>query len=270
MLGITFLDFSSLSKAQKLASCLSIPLLQNLPSESETKKYPFLLVLTEDRLELQATHSTNANNKKPLYVDFLDSSLIYRITHNSGKKQLIGKATGIKSDYKPFVLDATAGLGIDAMVLACLGCKVHMLERSPIIGALLQDGLERLEKTRQEKKASFLPPNFSLTLTIANSIDYIKCYSDTQKPDVIYLDPMYPERKKSALGKQQMRLIKKIVGEDEDAHELLKAALKLATKRVVVKRPRLAHPLASHRKPDLAFKGNSSRYDVYLANFELC
>lgn len=260
MIGVIYSDISLLSKTRKLAARLGLPLSNDSTSELEKQQHSFLLVVDKDRLELQATES----HQKPVYVDFLDSSLIFRITHNGGKKQLIGKAIGIKSNYKPYVLDATAGLGVDAMVIACLGCEVHMIERSPIIGALLADGLERLEKARQEKKVIFLPQNFSLKLTVADSIEYLKNFSDNKKPDVIYLDPMYPERKKSALGKQQMRLIKETVGEDLDAPDLLEAALKLATNRVVVKRSRLAPPLASHRKIDIVFKGNSSRYDVYI------
>ena len=223
---------------------------------SDATKYPFLLVTTENRVELCFADDQKS---KPLYVDFLSAQLKYRIKHGGGRNQLLAKAVGIKGNNKPFVLDVTAGLGTDAYILASLGCEVVMIERSPIIGALLADGVKRARSELNEK-------NIKLTLEIFQSVDYINNFLNTnlRRPDVVYLDPMYPERDKSALGKKQMRCLRAIVGDDTDASVLFSAARKVAQKRVVVKRPRFSSQI-SDDKPDLIISsGKSSRYDIYF------
>ncbi len=208
------------------------------------KGLSYELIFTGERLELREV--TKAR-QKPLYVDFLHGKLAHRRKYGGGKSQLIAKAVGTKKGLR--VLDATAGLGEDAFVLACLGCEMILLERSPIIAALLEDGLKRA--------------NIDMKLIVTDAISYMRNIPEEMRPDVVYLDPMYPERTKSALGKKEMRILREIVGEDLDASELLQAALKAARNRVVVKRPRLA-PQIPGPKPDLVFKGKSSRFDVYL------
>lgn len=208
------------------------------------KGLSYELIFTGERLELREV--TKAR-QKPLYVDFLHGKLAHRRKYGGGKSQLIAKAVGTKKGLR--VLDATTGLGEDAFVLACLGCEMTLLERSPIIAALLEDGLRRAD--------------LKMELTVTDAISYMKKLPKENKPDVVYLDPMYPARTKSALVKKEMRILRQIVGEDLDASELLQIALQTARKRVVVKRPRLA-PQISGPKPDLVFKGKSSRFDVYL------
>ena len=100
-------------------------------------------------------------------------------------------------------------------------------------------------------------------LKITDAITYLAKLPKTKYPDVIYLDPMFPSRSKSALNKKSMRILKEIVGKDSDSDQLLKIALKTALKRVVVKRPKLAPHLAG-KKPDITYRGKSSRFDVYL------
>jgi 16S rRNA (guanine1516-N2)-methyltransferase len=244
---------SALTKAKKLSRQLNLQLI-----DYERVSSPFLLAITPERLELQ---EKNTKNSKPIYVDFLAPSIDYRMQYGGGNKQLIAKAIGIKPGIRPTVLDTTAGLGIDAFVLASLGCDVVMLERSPIIGALLEDGLERFRKTVQAK-------NIKLDLHLTQAIDYLNKISrrGIKKPDVIYLDPMYPERKKAALGKKTMRILHELVGADEDALEVFNLALKCTKKRVVVKRPGYAKNLGG-LKPDLKFSsGGSGRFDVYFAD----
>lgn len=235
------------------------------------KKPEYELIYNNERLELHCRGGSRTARVKlptkigleqvgkfnPIYVDFLHGKSAHRRKYGGGKNQLIARAVGAtygSPTKQPLhVLDVTAGLGQDAFVLACLGCKVHMLERSPIIGALLEDGLKRA-KTDLEFK------DIVLTLTITDAIEYLKI-TKTQY-DVIYLDPMFPARTKSALVKKEMRILREIVGEDLDAKELLKLALTKA-KRVVVKRPRLA-PIIPGPEPTLKFTGKSSRFDVYL------
>lgn len=197
------------------------------------------------------------NNKAQFMgVDFLSKASQYRRYRGGGRKQLIARAVGLKGKDCPSVLDCTAGLGEDAFVLACLGCNVTMIERSPIIAALLEDGIQR---AKQDPSCHDL----QLQLIIEDAMVYLGVLAATNYPDVIYLDPMFPSRKKSALVKKEMRMLRKMVGDDQDAPSLLAIALQRAKKRVVVKRPRLA-PSLSERQPHVVLKGQSSRFDIYL------
>lgn len=250
-IAITTTCNSLLEKVEELAYQLNLPFV-----DYNHLSYPFLLTITPNRLEIQ---EKNLKNSKPIYVDFLSPSLNYRIKHGGRNKQLLARAIGIKSGIRPTVLDTTAGLGIDAFILASLGCEVIMLERSSIIGALLQDGLDRFRKNSQNT-------NIKIDLYITQAIDYLNqvFHTKTTKPDVIYLDPMYPTRPKAALGKKTMRVLHELVGTDEDASEILTLALTCANKRVVVKRPSYATNLGEI-KPDLSFSASGScRYDVYF------
>jgi 16S rRNA (guanine1516-N2)-methyltransferase len=115
-----------------------------------TKKYKLLqvanfyhdrmmLVLSKERLELRLP----VKNTKPICVDFLTKRFIERLSKNRGRHELIARAVGIKGRYFPSIIDATAGLGVDSALLAHLGCHVQMVERSPVMCALLEDGLKR-------------------------------------------------------------------------------------------------------------------------------
>lgn len=238
-------------KAAELAQQLNLPLIAQ-----PIITIPFLLILTPNHLELQETGSKNS---KPIIIDFLSPKLNYRVKHGGGKNQLIAKAIGIKNKKTLKVLDATAGFGVDAFILATLGCEVVMLERSPVIGALLEDGLTRLKKEQPYH-------NLKINLYITQATVYLKkiIQHNVPQPDVIYLDPMFPQRQKSALNKKTMRILHEIVGADDDAHKLLALALKSAKNRVVVKRPKNS-PSLTLLKPDLQLaSGGSSRYDIYL------
>lgn len=212
------------------------------------------LIYINNRLAL---HSSEKNAPGGVYVDFLEGALAHRKKFGGGKNQLIAKAVGIKSKEKPFVLDVTAGLGRDAFVLATLGCDVLMCERSPIIYQLLEDGLKRAQK-----EAWF--QQLHLKLIHADAADYLSTIKDENRPDVICIDPMFPEKNKSALVKKEMRALRDVVGDDVDAGKLLPLALSIAKKRVVVKRARLA-PTLTKLKPSLIFEGKSSRFDVYFS-----
>lgn len=213
-------------------------------------KSAYPLVKINDRLSLKISE------KSAIFVDFVEGALAHRKKFGGGKNQLIAKAVGIKPKIKLSVLDVTAGLGRDAFVLASLGCGVVMCERSKIIYALLQDGL-----LRAEQEAWFRA--LSLTLIQMDACDYLSEITEENKPDVIYIDPMFPEKNKSALVKKEMRVLREVVGDDLDSEKLLLAALPIAKKRVVVKRAKLA-PTLTDKKPDVVYSGKSSRFDVYL------
>jgi len=141
-------------------------------------------------------------------------------------------------------------------VLARLGCALTLIERQPLIAALLEDGLARaLDDPDVGSTVAQMP------LLHGNAIDLLRAWAG-EPPQVIYLDPMFPHRDKSAQVKKEMRLFRPLAGADDDAPALLAAALALATHRVVVKRPRKA-PAIAGVSPGYALEGNSSRFDIY-------
>jgi 16S rRNA (guanine1516-N2)-methyltransferase len=189
-------------------------------------------------------------------VDFVEGAVAHRRLFGGGTGQMIAKAVGVQSGVRPQVLDATAGLGRDAFVLASLGCDMTLIERQPLIAALLEDGLARAKGDREVG-----PIVAHMRLLHGNAIELMVGWAEAP-PQVIYLDPMFPHRDKTALVKKEMRLFRPLVGDDQDAPALLAAALALASHRVVVKRPRKA-PCIEGPKPSYALEGKSSRYDIY-------
>ncbi|WP_263141285.1 class I SAM-dependent methyltransferase [Pseudomonas sp. RIT-PI-AD] len=192
----------------------------------------------------------------PVRVDFVEGATAHRRLYGGGSGQMIAKAVGLQAGVRPRVLDATAGLGKDAFVLASLGCELTLIERQPLIAALLEDGL-----ARAARNAEVAPIVARMRLRVGDAIALMGAWQDLP-PQVIYLDPMFPHRDKSALVKKEMRLFRPLVGDDQDAPALLEAALALASHRVVVKRPRKA-PTVAGRQPGYALEGKSSRYDIY-------
>ena len=196
----------------------------------------------------------------PLFVDFNSGAAKHR-REGSGIRQEIAKAVGCKSQYRPTVLDVTAGLGGDAFVLACLGCTVTLVENNPLVYLLLADGLERAQQLDSDV-AEIVSSQMQL-LPRQNSLDYL-AVAEQQIFDVVYLDPMFPERKKSAKVKKGMQYFHDIVGLNiEQEAELLGLAQKVARKRVVVKRPKGAPELAD-KKPSFTLSSKTLRYDVYV------
>jgi 16S rRNA (guanine1516-N2)-methyltransferase len=192
----------------------------------------------------------------PVRVDFVEGAAAHRRQFGGGSGQMIAKAVGIAPGIRPSVLDATAGLGRDAFVLASLGCAVTLVERQPLIAALLEDGLQRAGQD-----AEIAPIVARMRLLVGDATAFMRAW-EGDAPQVIHLDPMFPHRDKSALVKKEMRLFRPLVGDDLDAPQLLAAALALASHRVVVKRPRKA-PALDGPKPAYALEGKSSRYDIY-------
>ncbi len=211
------------------------------------------LVMTPEHLELRKRDEPKLGG---IFVDFVGGAMAHRRKFGGGRGEAVAKAVGIKSGYLPEVVDATAGLGRDAFVLAAIGCRVRMLERNPVVAALLDDGLQR--GYRDAEIGGWLRERLSLlhtsSLTALSEI--------TPQPDVVYLDPMYPHKQKSALVKKEMRVFQTLVGADNDADGLLEPARRLAKKRVVVKRPDYAPPLANVATQS-AVTTKSHRFDIY-------
>jgi len=195
-------------------------------------------------------------NASQLRVDFAGGAVGYRFRRGGGRAHPLVKAAGFRKDRIPTVVDATAGLGRDAFLLASVGAKVVLLERSREVHALLKDALAR---------ASAASPDLAdviarMTLIHGDARDHLPAL----RPEVVIVDPMHPPRQNSALVKQEMRLLSGIVGPDEDAHELMQVALASARERVVLKWPLRAQPLLESPKPSHQFSGKTVRYEVFM------
>jgi 16S rRNA (guanine1516-N2)-methyltransferase len=183
----------------------------------------------------------------PVDIDF--EAVVAARCRPGVKKQGILKACKLKPNLK--VLDATAGFGRDAAVLASTGAEVVMCEREPMLAALLQDGLARLH------------PNAGLKLQLIeqDAKDYLVTLDACDYPDVIYLDPMHPTRQKSARVKKDLYALQMLLGADDNPMALLTAARTYAKLRVVVKWP-LKQPALL--PPNYEVKGKTVRFDVYI------
>ncbi|CAI8260022.1 MAG: Ribosomal RNA small subunit methyltransferase J [Opitutia bacterium UBA7350] len=199
----------------------------------------------------------------PLIVraDFCDSTTQYRHNNGSNTREIIAKAVGLKSHSKPSVLDCTAGMGADAYVLAALGCELTLLERNPIVHALLKDAFARANKSENPKIIETIK-RMRLVPPVQASL-FMKQMAYGDRTSVVYLDPMFPPREKSARVKKGMQVFHSLVGKDLDSDELLPLAWDRASDRVVVKRPRYAQPM-NNQKPSYTLEGQRNRYDIYL------
>ena len=190
-----------------------------------------------------------------LVVDFLGGAVGHRFRTQGGQGNDLARACGFGKGHVPNVIDATAGLGRDAFLLAGLGAQVTLIERSPQVRAALQAGLDA---ARLDEAAA--PVVARMTLLAGDSIALLKEMS----ADVVLVDPMHPPRGNTALVKQEMRALRALVGADPDALELMQAALKAARKRVVLKWPIKAAPLEGLRAASHRIVGKTTRYDVFV------
>lgn len=195
-------------------------------------------------------------------ADFHGPTVSYRRHKGGGRGQMIAKAVGLGAGGCPSVLDATAGLGSDAFVLASLGCSLTLLERVPAVRALLSAGLAEARDFAQQQDPELLPVLDRMQLVAADAQEYLSQLPEDARPDVVYLDPMFPDPGKRAMVKKEMRVFHQLVGKDLDASVLLEQAREVARYRVVVKRPRLA-PALGGIAPSHVLQGKRNRYDVY-------
>ena len=246
-----------------------------------------VLTLTPERLELALrTGAPEIVGGRPVFAD--PAALDARTAAGLSRKQPIVLACGLrKKGPKPFVLDGTAGYGEDAWLLAAMGCRVLAVERHPVVFALLEDGVRRVRGRYPEAGARLLARH-------ADALSALRLLSEgrmaellagrsegripgvlpddldglPERPDVVYLDPMYPgaDKRKTA-ERKPLKVLRAVVGEDaDDGEPLLRAALAVARKRVVVKRPLRAEPLAALPAPTVVHKGKALRYDVYVVS----
>jgi len=233
-----------IDQAQTLAQHLALPFADLDPQQLQ-------FVLTQQRCEI---HDPKLGS--PIFIDFEQGKNAHRRQFGGGRGQALAKAIGLKKGATPTVIDATAGFGRDAFVLANLGCQVTLLERNPLIANLLADALDRAKDNTDIQQVIA-----RMTLKHTDSYDYLNKL--THQPDVIYIDPMYPTREKSALVKKDMRLLHQLAGADTDSEQLLNLARTIALKRVVIKRPKSA-PFIGEQKPTTSIESKNTRYDVYV------
>lgn len=241
-------------EATALAARLGLPLV-----DTNTRFLHAALAITEAGLELRDLGGQAPG--RALRLEFVKGALGYRRRHGGGVRQALARAVGVKGRTGLRVIDTTAGLGRDGFMLAWLGCHVHLIERSPIIAALLEDGLAR---ALQATELRDIVQN-RIDLTCGDSLEILPRLSAQVPRDVIYLDPMYPERSKTALVRKEMRWLRHLVGPDQDSAQLLSIALACARDRVVVKRPKGA-PTLDGPPPSFEIRERSSRFDVYTTN----
>lgn len=193
-----------------------------------------------------------------LRCDFVGGAVGHRHRFGGGHGQSLPKAVGLKAGRRPRIVDATAGLGRDAFLLASLGLDVTLVERSPVIHALLQEGLSR---------ARAAGPDFAaivdrMALIHGDARDLLP----TLHPEVVIVDPMHPPRRSSALVKKEMRLVRAMVGLDEDARDLVGVALACAADRVVLKWPLRAAALPDLPQPHHSIHSKTLRFDVFMSH----
>jgi 16S rRNA (guanine1516-N2)-methyltransferase len=267
------LDHPSAAKAAGLVGDFELPLFEvsGIAAKSSKERLRFFqdhlghlpalaFLVSEDVVQLALIDDREV---LAIRARFHGSGVDYRRAKGGSRSEIIARAVGLKGQKVPRVVDATAGLGVDAFVLASLGCRVTMLERVPAVSALLRDGLERslLHASGNDPALEAILRRMQLVRT--DAVEYFNRMAEADSPDVVYLDPMFPERRKSAAVKKEMQLFHKLIGPDKDADRLFQVALSRARDRVVVKRPRIAPSLAG-REPSHRIEGKRNRYDVYL------
>lgn len=191
----------------------------------------------------------------PVFVEFTRGKSGFR--SQRAAHEMIVKAVVGRSKAPLSVVDVTAGLGRDSLILSAAGFQVLAIERHPAVACLLADGLDRAAM-----HPDYIDILHRVQLKVAQSNQILEQLLQDQRPDVVYMDPMFPERTKQALVKKEMRLFRAVVGDDHDAENLFHQAKSVALKRVVVKRPRKA-PCITEQKPGYQLIGKSSRFDVY-------
>ena len=256
------------AEATSLARQLGLTLLPPGTRPGECVSHDAVLLLEGDTLALQRTRpgGSLAGGRVagqvlpgPVAVDFGSAAMRHR--RRSGQNELLGRAVGVSARRRLRVLDATAGLGRDSFVLADMGCSVALVEREPVIAAMLERGL-RSAAGSGDPWLQEVVRRMTLYAQDARSLPA----GMAAQFDVIYLDPMFPARDKSAAVKKEMALFQLLLDSDSsraDSTALLQWALDQAVARVVVKRPSRASALGPQRVSH-SLGGKAVRFDVYV------
>lgn len=253
-LGVAANGEAFVAQARRAAQEFGLRLVELEQAPDSPGALTYLLVFAADGVSLRSLVDPR---RKPIRVDFLSERERWRRAVPA--QHTLAKAIGRRRGQSLRVVDATAGLGGDGLLLAQLGCAVTLCERSPVAALLLADGLRRAGDDPRLKELI----EARISLHIGDATAYLQTCATTDAIDVVYLDPMFPTRSGSALPRKEMQAFHDLIGADPDAEELLACALSLARRRVVVKRPRHADPVGQ-RQPDFTLPGQSTRFDVYV------
>ena len=199
-----------------------------------------------------------ADLARELTVDFVGGAVGHRFRFGGVRGQDLPRAAGFTKGATPGVVDATAGLGRDAFLLASLGAEVTLIERSPHVHARLAEAIA----AARAAEPAIAEAAGRMRLLQGDARDLLP----TLSPEVVLVDPMHPDRTSSALVKKDMRLLRELVGTDPDQLELMRAALAAAGKRVVLKWPRKAPPMPGLPAPSHQIVGKTLRYDVFMTH----
>lgn len=253
---VTVSDNQYLPLAQQLAGNIGLPL---VPATANSG---------QDHWQLQV----NANHVRivrpdglAMTVDFINSKAQRRSNEHNILQQPLAKALGIKTfqkrhEHAPTVIDGTAGLGQDAWLIARLGCNVTLVEQSTILSSMLEFAVQKALAHDEYQSTAQL-----LSVKHANTAEYLATRTNPTA-DIVFLDPMYPARRKQALVKKEMQMLHELIGPDDNNEQLLNSALSHARFRVVVKRPKSAEPLiGSDAWPGqlTSVSSPNTRFDVY-------
>ncbi|MCK4841117.1 MAG: class I SAM-dependent methyltransferase [Methylococcales bacterium] len=246
-LAVLYLGQGEIEPFSQLAERLNVPLLE---SANKKTAEDFFLTWRDGCLKLL---DKELLKKGGLSVDIAPRPGEQR-SWPAPKNTALAHALGRKTQT---IIDATTGWGQDSLHIFRMGYSLRCIERSPIMVELLDDAFKRLEQTDWVKNLQLKVPE----LIAGNAIEVLSTLDD--QPECIYIDPMFPpKRKQSALPKKSMLILRDLLGDDADKDQLFEAAFQAATKKVVVKTPDYADPIAG--KPNESFSGKLLRYDVYL------
>ncbi len=189
-----------------------------------------------------------------LRADF--ARLLPRLRPDRLGRELLVRAARVRGAEAPTAVDATAGLGEDSLLLAAAGFTVTMFEQDPVIAALLRDALERAANEPQ-----LAGTVARMGLVEGDSVAGLRELDFS--PDVVFLDPMFPERTKSAAVKKKFQLLHHLERPCDNEDELLDAALAARPRKIVIKRPPKG-PWLAGVKPSHSLAGKAVRYDVIV------
>ena len=226
--------------ARALAVRLGLPLAETLPQDGAA------LVLDAEGLSLR---------RGALVVRGDFAHMLPRLRMQNLRGELLVRAAKGRGAERPLqIVDATAGLGEDALLLAAAGHTVQLFEQNPIIAAMLRDALERAAQD-----SALADTVRRMTLTEGDSVVGLGLL-DVQ-PDVVVLDPMFPERKKSGLIGKKLQLLQVLEQPCANEEALLQSAIDACPAKIIIKRP-LKGPYLAGRKPSYSLTGKAIRYDV--------
>lgn len=243
-IGVIPVDDSTVDSAAELASKLNLPLVR------DDKGWNVLLRVCRDRLELYSASEPDLQHG--IWVDFTRGRARHRRLQGT---ELLIKAVKVKKKDTTYIVDATGGLGRDAFLLAAHGYRVHVIEINPVVAALLEDGLHRAARSAETSAACK-----RITFSVGDSVTMLDVL--TPQPDVVYLDPMFPPRTKSAKVKKDLQLLQRIQWKAGRPEDLLRAARFAHPQKIVVKRP-IKGSFIGDEPPSHSLKGRTVRFDIY-------